>query len=236
MVNHIEFFPDGNFLLQEGNAPIHNTRVSQAQFFFSPVIGFFLVFPVLLKVRMILEMVFLGIANIFEILLILLPDIYSLQIAWLLSSERWQAFLHIASSHHCNKIYTSKKLIKRQTWYDPTQILLKLAAKLSLRHSIRKCNAMRAVLHVTNRFRTILYIIIHICICIYRVKQLILSFHGDYSTTWYITWFFTWYKIPIEMKPSPNQSRQSRQVPIQKWTKLLVRKIIKNFIEKKWQN
>ena len=50
--------------------------------------GFFLVFPVLLKVRMILEIVFLSIANIFEILLKLLPDIYSLQIAWLLSSER----------------------------------------------------------------------------------------------------------------------------------------------------
>ena len=33
------------------------------------------------------------------------------------------------------------------------------------------------------------------------------------------------------MKPSPNQSRQSRQVVIQKWLKLLVRKIIKNFIE-----
>ena len=44
-------------------------------FSFPPDIGFFLVFPVLLKVRMILEMVFLGIANIFEILLILLPDI-----------------------------------------------------------------------------------------------------------------------------------------------------------------
>ena len=29
-----------------------------------------------------------GIANMFEILLILLPDIYSLQIAWLLSSEK----------------------------------------------------------------------------------------------------------------------------------------------------
>ena len=35
------------------------------------------------------------------------------------------------------------------------------------------------------------------------------------------------------MKPSPNQSRQSRQVLIQKWSKLLVKKIIKNFIEKK---
>ena len=34
------------------------------------------------------KMVFPGFANIFEILLILLPDIYSLQIAWLSSSER----------------------------------------------------------------------------------------------------------------------------------------------------
>ena len=66
----------------------------------------------------------------------------------------------------------------------------------------------------------------------HRVKHLILSFHSDFSTTWCITWFFTWYKIPIEMKPSPNQTRQSRQVLIQKWSKLLVRKIIKNFIEK----
>ena len=57
-------------------------------FSFPPDIGFFLVFPVLLTVCMILEMVFLGIANIFDIVLILLPDIYSLQIAWLLSSER----------------------------------------------------------------------------------------------------------------------------------------------------
>ena len=57
-------------------------------FSFPPDIGFFLVYPVLLKVRMILEIVFLSIANIFDILLILLPDIYSLQIAWLLSSER----------------------------------------------------------------------------------------------------------------------------------------------------
>ena len=57
-------------------------------FSFPPDICFFLVFPVLLKVCMILEIVFLGIANICEILLKLLPDIYSLQIAWLLSSER----------------------------------------------------------------------------------------------------------------------------------------------------
>ena len=89
------FFPDGNFLLQEGNAPIHN-ECRKLSFSFPPDIGFFLVIRVLLKVRMMLEMVFLGIANIFEILLILLLDIYSLQIAWLLSSERWQAFLHIA--------------------------------------------------------------------------------------------------------------------------------------------
>ena len=32
----LNFFPDVNFLLQEGNAPIHNARVSQALFFFSP--------------------------------------------------------------------------------------------------------------------------------------------------------------------------------------------------------
>ena len=62
-------------------------RYRKLSFSFPPDIGF-LVFPVLLKVCMILEMVFLGIANIFETLLILLPDIYSLQIAWLLSSER----------------------------------------------------------------------------------------------------------------------------------------------------
>ena len=63
-------------------------RYRKLSFSFPPDIGFFLVFPVLLKIRMILEMVFSGIVNIFEILLILLPDIYSLQIAWLLSSER----------------------------------------------------------------------------------------------------------------------------------------------------
>ena len=57
-------------------------------FSFPSDIGFFLVFPVLLKVSIILEMAFLGIANTFDIVLILLPDIYSLQIAWLLSSER----------------------------------------------------------------------------------------------------------------------------------------------------
>ena len=57
-------------------------------FSFPPDIGFFLVFPVLLKVRMILEIIFLGIANIFDIVLRSLPDICSLQIAWLLSSER----------------------------------------------------------------------------------------------------------------------------------------------------
>ena len=63
-------------------------RCRKLSFSFPPDIGFFSVFPVLLKVRMISEMVLPGIANIFEIHLILLPDIYSLQIAWLLSSER----------------------------------------------------------------------------------------------------------------------------------------------------
>ena len=63
-------------------------RYHKLSFSFPPDIGFFLVFAVPLKVRMILEMVLPGIANIFEILLILLPDIYSLQIAWLSSSER----------------------------------------------------------------------------------------------------------------------------------------------------
>ena len=55
-------------------------------FSFPPDVGFFLVFPVLLRFFMILEVVFLGIAGIFEVLLILLPDICSLQMAWLLSS------------------------------------------------------------------------------------------------------------------------------------------------------
>ena len=36
-------------------------------------------------------------------------------------------------------------------------ILLQLAANLSLHYSVRKCNAVRVVLQVTNRFRTILY-------------------------------------------------------------------------------
>ena len=73
----------------------------------------------------------------------------------------------------------------------------------------------------------------HYIYYIYRVKHLILSFHGDFSTTWYITWFFTWCKIPIEMKPLPKQSGQSRQVLTQKWSKLLVRKIIKKLHWKK---
>ena len=66
-----------------------------------------------------------------------------------------------------------------------------------------------------------------------RVKHLVLSLHGNFPTACrYIAWFFTWSQIPIEMKPSLNQSRQSRQVLIQKWSKLLVRKMIKKVIEK----
>ena len=81
------------------NGILHSCRqrwCRKLSFSFPPDICFFLEFLILLKVCMILEIVFLGIANIFEIFLKLLPDIYSLQIAWLLSSERLQAFLHIA--------------------------------------------------------------------------------------------------------------------------------------------
>ena len=66
---------------------LNNRFARTLSFSFLPDIGFF-TFPVLLKVCMIAEIVVLGTANIFDILLTLFPDVKSLQTASLVSLER----------------------------------------------------------------------------------------------------------------------------------------------------
>ena len=67
---------------------LNNRCARTLSFSFLPDIDFFFTFPVLLKVCMIAEIVVLGTANIFDILLTLFPDVKSLQTASLVSLER----------------------------------------------------------------------------------------------------------------------------------------------------
>ena len=71
---------------------------------------------------------------------------------------------------------------------------------------------------------------------LYRVKCLILPFHGVFSTFHNMQFDMSKMLIPIDMKVLPTSNRGFWQALFQLWSKFNVGRMALKIIEKKWQN